>query len=253
MQLRQIVARYGRKRQPAQYENAEAMIEFTLSVDEDGKIGKLDIEHENMGAILLGQAKNLVLRELGVIKHDESASVLDVASAGKASAALVPPAGDGKTETAPAKRTRKAVGETAPAADAKPAAAEHVEPSLPSSSGVGDIPVGDGKPAAETSLGRSLPASQQQPAAAVGDIPIGDANATAPQPASLQQVQAAGEELTAAAVQKFITACLVGKKFLPNVVLGILKNDYKVDRVYDINPPEKLAEFYAKIKKLAGE
>jgi len=77
-QVKQIVARFGRKRQPAQYESAEAVLEFTLQAAEDGSLTDISIDHVGIGERLLGVAKNLVLRELGVIAPGADASAATV-------------------------------------------------------------------------------------------------------------------------------------------------------------------------------
>lgn len=271
MQLRQITARYGRKRQPAQYESAEAMIEFTLSVDEDGQIGTLDIAHTNMGAVLLGQAKTLVLTELGVVNAPlpTSAKTLSVGDGnpGQTGAAVVvqPEPAAESTPPAPAKarRSKKETPEQQSQSSSDPIPQAH--PPAPVASAVptaaAGIPVEEAKQT-ESALGRSLPASAPgTPAPAqsggVGGIPLDDTAASSPAPAAAQpekQAAAGGSTgaLTAADVQKYITQALCGKKILPPVVLGTLKADFKVDRVQDLDPGN-LKAFYNKIRDKAGD
>src|ERR1051326_2256167 len=161
MQLRTITARYGRKRQPAQYESAEAMIEFTLSVDEDGQIGNLDIAHQNIGETLLGQAKTLVLRELGVVKPDESASVANrKTDSSTSSAAAGAPASESSGGRKRAKKGDSAPPDSASTQQTAPPAGQTQQPAAMAKAN--DIPLGEDPKAAknETALGRQLPPAQ---------------------------------------------------------------------------------------------
>lgn len=81
MQLKVITARFGRKRQPVQFENAEAVLELSFAVEEDGSIGDISIEHIGMAEKLLGTVKTLVLRELNIVPADGNASVALAAQA----------------------------------------------------------------------------------------------------------------------------------------------------------------------------
>jgi len=283
MQLRTITARYGRKRQPAQYESAEAVIEFTLSVDEDGQIGKLDTSYQNMGIALLATAKNLVLTELGVIKAGDNASAFNgasvaaletvvhsetVSNAKPGDAGGTGPASDGKTTETRKRRTKaeieadkaaeaaKVTNGPQPAADAangpQPtnAAAAAGNGSAASIPGMEDAPAAVKQP--ETALGRTLPEAKPETQSAASiplDPPASNASVATP-----AQVTAAandnGEAVTAAGVNKFITTCLVQKKFLPNVVLGKMKQQYNVDRVYDLSQKD-LEEFFIWVQGIA--
>jgi len=232
MQVTNITVGYDRKRQPAQYESAGARVEFSAVIE---ATVSAEQDHVAVATALLAEAKTIVLTELGIVAAGQSASAYAAKSDAPAAAVVT-------TEKAPKKKKEAAA---APAATPAP---------TPAASTAGDIPTSDPAPTAkpaETSLGRTLPAAT----ASAGDIPVDDtppANGT-PKPATAAQVtQAGADELTAAGVQKYITTALVAKKFLPNVILGKLKNEYKVDRVYDL-PAEKLAEFYAWVKKTAGE
>lgn len=230
-----ITVQYDRKRQPAQYESAGAKVEFSAVIE--ATVGA-DQDHVAFARQLLGEAKTLVLTELGIVAAGTSAS----AHAPKPET----PAPKVEGEVVPKKLTKKEL-------EAK-AAADAALLVKGTEAAAGDIPTEDGTKA-QTALGRTPPPQPVKEAAA-GDIPVDEVPAggakTALVQATASQAAAGAGELTAAAVQKFITASLVAKKFLPNVVLGILKDTYKVDRVYDI-PADKLQEFYDRIKKLAGE
>lgn len=115
MQLKTVTARFGRKRQAVQFEPAEAMLEVTMSVNEDGSVGEISIQHIGVGEKLLGAVKNIVLRELGIIAPGVSASASDVK--------LIV---DGEA-TATAEATKGKPGRK-PKADAAPAAAAPAEP-----------------------------------------------------------------------------------------------------------------------------
>lgn len=247
MKVTNVTVRYDRSRQPAKYESAEAMVEFTATLE---ATVSTDDDYHATAVALLGEAKTIVLTELGLVAAGSSASAhaaLPAAAAAAATPAV--PAADTSKPAAAATGTRRKTDKVAPAA---PATAVAAAPAKPAEAAVGDIPVEPAAKPAETALGRALP--EAKAAAAIGDIPVEAGPAkTAPVAASPAQVtHAGGDELTPGAVQKYITSKLVAKAFLPNVVLGVLKNDYKVDRVFDL-PADKLAEFYAKIKKLAGE
>lgn len=278
MQLRTVTARYGRKRQPAQYESAEAVIEFTLSVDEDGSIGQLDTAYQNIGIALLGTAKSLVLTELGVIKAGDNASAWGGAApislqatatsvqalntgpgeAGGTPAVAEKTAAQIKAEKQAAKDAEKAEKQAAKEAVAAAEAAAKAQGATADTSAAG-IPMGDDKPAAakpETALGRALPVAETKKVEtqAANSIPLGDPVPSTPV-ATPQQAAAvataSGEEVTASGVSKFITTCMVAKKFLPAVVLGRLKDKYKVDRIQDLSAAH-LAEFYAWAQKVAN-
>lgn len=243
MKVTNVTVRYDRSRQPAKYESAEAMVEFTATLE---ATVSTDDDYHATAVALLGEAKTIVLTELGLVAAGSSASAHAALPAAAAPAAT--PAAPADKPAAAATGTRRKTDKVAPAA---PATAVAAAPAKPAEAAVGDIPVEPAAKPAETALGRALPEAK---AAAIGDIPVEAGPAkTAPVAASPAQVtHAGGDELTPGAVQKYITSKLVAKAFLPNVVLGVLKNDYKVDRVFDL-PADKLAEFYAKIKKLAGE
>ena len=245
MRINNVSVRYTRTRQPAKYEEAGGMVEFSAVLEEGVEA---DADYLGVAKRLYGEAKTIVLAELALVAPGASASVHT------AGPVVTDPPSTAKTPAPPPKKPTKAEKEAAAAAAAAAAAQT-----------AGEIPTGDAKPAAtaavgdiptgETSLGRQLPAAQTAPAAtaAVGDIPTDGATSTAPKPATPAQVVASGgEALTASAVQKYITTQLVAKKFLPNVILGKLKSDYKVDRVQDL-PADKLAEFHAWVKGIAGE
>lgn len=254
MPVTNILVEYERKRQPAQYESAGARVQFAHVIE--AVMGDGD-DHVALATKLLGEAKTIVLTELALVAAGQNAS----AHAPKADAVVVPPAGEGeqrrstdvKPETAAAKKKREAAEKAAAdeaaklAGAGKPAAAAEV----------GGIPTDDTPPAGktgETALGRALPAGKPAEAPGIGDIPVDDSSKTAPTAATPAQVQQAAnaDALDASKVQKYITTCLVAKKFLPNVVLGKLKNEYKVDRPADLSP-ENLLKFYNELRALAGE
>lgn len=247
MKLKTVTVRYGRKRQPVQYESSEAMIEFTLSVDDDGEVGELGILHLNMSQVLLGQAKTLVLTEIGLVKAGDNASAHAIAAAAPKPAEIAPvvlaPAQAAETvakkPTAAEKKAAKEAEEKA-----KPAAAVTVEAKVvPDPT---DPFADESKPT--SSLGRPLPVAKAAPEP--GDIPVEETPVIPA--ATMQQTAATADALNAAGVQKYITQCLVKKKFLPQAILGVLKSEYKCDRVHDI-PADKLPILYAKVREMAGE
>lgn len=270
MQVTNIRVSYSRKRQPAQYESSGADVEFVAVLD--ATLGDSQ-DHKAAAIALLGDAKTIVLTELGLVAAGKSASAhaLAPAEAGQVSSATAT-SSTPSTATATAQTTapeggkgkgRRKTDNTPPAtaSNAAPAADTAPPANAGTAAGIPDEGAATTSKPAETSLGRTLPAQPEQKPAAAAGIPVDDtppansnaAPATTTATATTAPAATNGSgDLTPAAVQKYITQCLVQKKFLPNVVLGVLKNDFKVDRVFDLEGA-KLAEFYAKIKSLAGE
>src|SRR6266550_3943652 len=73
VQVTNVTVFYGRSRQPAKYESAEAKIEFTASLS-DG-VGP-NADHIAAAQKLLGEAKTIVLTELNLVAVGESASAV---------------------------------------------------------------------------------------------------------------------------------------------------------------------------------
>jgi outer membrane biosynthesis protein TonB len=271
MQVTNVTVGYDRKRQPANYESAGAKVEFSAVLS--ASVGDTE-DHLAVAAQLLHEAKTIVLVEIGLLKPGQPlpspAAVNDLKPIEPAAAAVVEkparldtpnpaepvaPVEPVKTEAVKPDpdagshgRRRKAKTETpAPVSAGIPLdeAPKAATPDIDLVKNVAGIPLDDSPRAAaiaETALGRTLPA---KPAAA-SDIPLDEA----PKPAA-GTVPPAGIELTASAVQKFMTACMVQKKFLPQVVMNKMKTQYQTDRVHDLKP-EQLAEFYAQLQELAG-
>lgn len=203
-----ITVGYDRKRQPAQYESAGASVSFSAAVETGG-------DHVAVARKLLGEAKTLVLTELGVVKAGESASVHE-----RAPAAPETPPADGPK--APATRTRKAKDD-APAVPAKPS----------------DIP-DDATPPAAPATPPAAPAK-----VAANDIPdSGPKTPAAPKPSGI----------TATEMQNFIAAEIKGQRLLPATVRDLMASDtFKVTRLGELTEP-KLVEFKAALdaKIVAG-
>lgn len=92
-QVTNVRVQYDRKRQPAQYESAGASVEFFATVG-DGE------DHKTVATKLIGDAKTVVLTELGIVKPgDDASAAAQVAKtaetttgkATKAKAAKAPP------------------------------------------------------------------------------------------------------------------------------------------------------------------
>jgi len=261
MQVTNVTVGYDRKRQPAQYESAGAKVEFSAVLS--ATVGDTE-DHVAVAKKLLGEARVIVLTEIGLMKATTAAAPEADAHAAKEAAFQSAQSGE------PAKAVEP-VRSDPPPADPKPAEAAHgttgrrkKKDEAPAATPPATVTDAAGIPAdpapasttkaPETALGRPLPAhpAQQTAAAAAADIPLDDGPAVVVQPATAAQAaQAAPQELTANAVQKFITQCLVAKKFLPQVVLELMKKNYQTDRVYDLKP-DQLAEFYEKLKALAA-
>lgn len=233
-QVKVITARFGRKRQPAQYESAEAMIEFTISAEEDGQMGNISVEQVGMGEALLGIAKDLVLRELGVIKAGETASAAKLAAAAgtKEEAPAAAPAASGKRGGGKKKDAE------APAAPAAPAA--------PTGRQISDNP-DDRKPVDDDIPGEG----ESKPAAATAadnpDLP--DETPTPPAGAEATAVTITTQELHA-----FI-AGEIKEKRLDHATVKAVSGKFNVARIADLKldqlGPYKAA-LDAEIKKLGS-
>jgi hypothetical protein len=230
-QVKTIVARFGRKRQPAQYESAEAMLEFTLQAAEDGSLTDISIDHVGIGERLLGVAKNLVLRELGVIAPGQDASAATAA-------------GEGSAETAKPKATR------AKKADAKEPAATTGAPD-PNARQISTNPenrVGPSDFPGETATAQAPKAN-----GAASDFP--GETATAAKPAATPaatpaSVPAAGtptaEELTAYVSQ------LVREKKIDSPTVKAVSRAFGAEKIAQIDP-SKLAEYKKQVDAKVAE
>lgn len=75
MRVTNIVVQFERKRQPAQYETSGGFVQFSGVIEEGS-----DENHVDVAARLLGDAKTLILTELGLVQPGQSASATTVAA-----------------------------------------------------------------------------------------------------------------------------------------------------------------------------
>lgn len=111
-QVTNVRVQYDRKRQPAQYESAGASVEFFATVGEGE-------DHKAVAATLIGEAKTIVLTELGVVKPGEDAS----AAAQTAKAETAKPTKAAAKKAAPPQDTPRVGSEDDPTDHGQPAKA----------------------------------------------------------------------------------------------------------------------------------
>jgi len=116
MRVTNILVRFERKRQPQQYESSGAVVELTGIIEEGSNENHIDVASK-----LLGDAKTLVLTELGLVAAGQSASAHVIAAANAAPATPGTPAvADKEAEKAAAKIAKAAAKAAEKAAKAPP-------------------------------------------------------------------------------------------------------------------------------------
>jgi hypothetical protein len=219
MQVTNITVGYDRKRQPAQYESAGARVEFSASLS--ATVSDTE-DHVAIAVKLLGEAKTIVLTELGIVKAGESASAMTRNSSEPATSAPAL-----KTEPvmkAGAAAATRAAAKTTKAAEPKPAA--------------NDIPGNDSGSAAPTTV-------QTTASADAADIPDEPATATGAQSSAAAETVTAG--LTAEDVHALVHGFLKDGKIDKPTVKKISREKFGVERIADIKP-ERLPEYKAALE-----
>lgn len=219
MQVTNVTVGYDRKRQPAQYESAGASVSFSATAS--ATVGDNE-DYVEIARKLLGDAKTLVLVELGIVAAGQSASAHVVAAAAPKTEGAAP-----AKETAAQKRVRLA----AEAAAANPPASDIPgETAAPAATGASDIP-GEGAPAAS------------KPALVNNDIPEGS------KPTAV--VKDTTGKFTAADVHAAVSKAITDKKVDREQVKALTAKFGKA-RIQEIEEA-RLGEYMAELKKLTGE
>jgi membrane protein involved in colicin uptake len=226
MQVTNIEVGYDRKRQPAQYESAGATVKFTASLS--ATVGDNE-DHIAVATKLLGDAKTIVLVELGIVKAGESASATVKAAAETTAKAAGETA---KTPTAAEKKAAKAAAEAAAKTGTGQAISTGGERTAPDD----DIP-GEGAPA--SSKGGETPADLPD------DVPADKKTAATGQPA------VSHEEL-----HTFIAGEIRAKRLDHATVKAVsASKEFGVAKIAELKPEQVgpyLEALKAKIKELAG-
>ncbi len=232
-QVKQIVARFGRKKQPVQYESAEAMLELTISANDDGVLGEISVEQIGLGEKLLGLVKTLVLRELGVVKPGENASASTYVTGLKEELAV--------TGTAPAPATAETTRRTRGPNKSKDAA---VNVPAPPPGGPGENRISPDDLPEETAPSVKTTA---KPAAKNDDLP--EEPATPAKVVAAATVVPAG--LTTADLKTWVVGLLRDKKISKDKVKDISR-EFGHERMDDV-PVTKLAEYKTKVEAAMAE
>lgn len=216
MRVTNVSVSYGRERQPAKYESSEARVGFDASLSDNEN-------YVTVAKQLLGDAKTLVLTEVGIIGAGENASAFARTAEGttvnvtnQVTGQQTPSEGE-KTETGRKARTPAAAKDKA--TDQKPV--------------VGDD---DG-----TGLGPTAPAKT----AVVAEAPKAPAktdDGTGMPGKAAVAAAVAGKELTSGDVQGHITDLVAKKQILPVAVKTLLTTKFQVSRLVDLKP-EQLQAF----------
>lgn len=201
-QVTNVKVVFDRKRQPAQYESSGASVEFSAIVGDKE-------DHVEVARTLLGDAKTLVLQELGLVAVGTSASAPVIAAA---AAAEGKPAGGKKAKAA----------KDAPAADTRQISTGEARVSP-----ADEDPTAGGAPT--TTAAASNAGSADLPEEGVTAKPSGKPGVT----------------LSNAEVQAAVTTLIKDKKIDVKTVKD-LSRGYGVERIADI-PADKLAEYKGKI------
>lgn len=211
-QVTNVTVKYGRERQPAKYESAEAMIEFSATLSDGVNPGE---DHVKAAQRLLGEAKTLVLTELGLVQFGESASAPVIAAAAAA---------EGTGTTAAAKKAAAKAAKNAPAAETRQISTGEARVSPDD-----DDPTAGGKAVTTTTAAASNAGSADLPDEGVTAKPSGKPGVT----------------LSNAEVQAAVTTLIKDKRIDVKTVKD-LSRGYGVERIADI-PADKLAEYKGKI------
>ena len=115
MRVTNILVRFERKRQPQQYESSGAVVELTGIIEEGSNENHIDVASK-----LLGDAKTLVLTELGLVAAGQSASAHVIAAANAAPATPGTPAVADKEAEKAAAKIAKAAAKAAEKANKAP-------------------------------------------------------------------------------------------------------------------------------------
>lgn len=195
MQVTNITVGYDRKRQPAQYESAGARVEFSASLS--ATVGDNE-DHIQVATKLLGDAKTIVLTELGIVRAGESAS------------AVV------RAETAPAEATA-----AAPAKPAKPAKVKPVPAPPPGGPGENRVGPEDNDPTAGPSPTATAP--QAAGSADLPDEPKPNGKAQAPVTVALAPAEVQAQ-----------VAGLIKEKKIDVATVKKISREFGVERIADI-------------------
>lgn len=211
-QVTNVTVQFERKRQPAQYETSGAVISFSATVGDQE-------DHVAVATKLLGDAKTIVLQELGLVAVGTSASASVIAGNNAAKADTGEAAATGgkkstkKTKDAPAAAEQRQIS----------TGEERVGPNA------NDIP-GEGEPA---------PKSTAKPSTGSADIPDD------PAPAKPNGKAKDAPALSAADIQARVAGLVKEKKLDVPTVKGISR-EFGHERIADI-PVDKLPEYVKKI------
>ncbi|SRR6266550_4200882 len=197
VQVTNVTVFYGRSRQPAKYESAEAKIEFTASLS-DG-VGP-NADHIAAAQKLLGEAKTIVLTELNLVAVGESASAVVRAA----------------TEAAPAQ-----VEAAAPAKPAKPAKVKPVPAPPPGGPGENRVGPEDNDPTAGPSPTAAAP--QSAGSADLPDEPKPNGKAQAPVTVALAPAEVQAQ-----------VAGLIKEKKIDVATVKKISREFGVERIADI-------------------
>jgi hypothetical protein len=220
IQVTNVTVFYGRSRQPAKYESADAKIEFSASISEGVNP---DQDHIVAATKLLGEAKTIVLTELGLVEVGQSASAVVIAEQNASGTSAAKPATTRKKkDDAPATGQAISTGEA------------RIDP-------------------AQAALG--IPDGSAPVVAAVNDI---DGGSKAPaKPAAPPQVATAAQATgapTAEELTAYVSA-LVREKKLDSPTVKAISRSFGAEKIAQIDPAklgQYKAEIDAKVKEFAA-
>lgn len=241
-QITNVTVQYDRKRQPAQYESAGASVSFSavLADDEDPVAASAE---------LLGQAKTLVLTELGIVKAGTNAS----AAAQKPAQAATKPAQEAQSE-APAEAA-PAAGKAQEAAEKPKTAAQKKKEAAAAKKAAEEAAKAEptGRQISDSPEDRKAPdddiPGEGEPTAATGgdgpdDLPEEDA------PAEVQGTTAAPKPTTKE-IHAFITQQIKDRKLDAPSVKEISRK-FGVERIGDLKD-DQLVPYLKAVKAKMGE
>lgn len=231
-QVTNITVGYDRKRQPAQYESSGARVEFAAILS--ATVGDNE-DHVAIATKLLGEAKTIVLVELGLVKAGENASAV-VVSAGKSDTVATGTAAGSKEAEKAAKAAAKAAKEAAkaPVTTGTDDAATRQITQNPENR------TDPANPPAEVFPGEG-PSTPATGTAANTDLPAEEVVATGAKAAS------ATPTLTHTEMHAFIAGKIKDKK-LDHPTVKATSAKYNVARIQDLKP-EQLGPYKASIEE----
>ena len=164
MRVTNILVRFERKRQPQQYESSGAVVELTGIIEEGSNENHIDVASK-----LLGDAKTLVLTELGLVAAGQSASAHVIAAAKDTPATPGTPAvADKEAEKAAAKIAKAAAKAAAKAPPPGGPGENRIGPEDVDSLGGGTPVTGTQTGAVNSNIDMGEPVQQAKPIVANG-------------------------------------------------------------------------------------